>query len=162
MTENDVQHRFDILCQITRAQHFAWRQAVVEICPDADPVAVVDRMWELTGQQTGASYSRRVGDDTPLPLQIARSISWSSQCMGEDTTVEEGDNGEAFVVHADCPWFHWHRKLDLLAEDRPGCDAWFQTTVARVNKDLGTNLKVETLDALPNGGDCCRRRFWTE
>ena len=67
-----------------------------------------------------------------------------------------------FVRHADCPWVHWHKRLDLLHEDRPGCDLWFQTAVDDINKALGTKLKVETKEALPDGDSCCLRRFWVE
>ncbi len=162
MTDEKIKHHFDVLCQITRAQHFAWRQAVVDLAPGVDPTAVVDRMWELTGEQTGQTYARRIDTDRPLAKQIAASIVWSSECMGEAAHVEEGTGDEAFVVHNDCPWFHWHKKLGLLAEDRPGCDVWFRKTLERVNRELGTNLRCETLDSLPDGGECCRRRLWAE
>ncbi|MAE71063.1 MAG: hypothetical protein CME06_11425 [Gemmatimonadetes bacterium] len=160
MPDEKILHRFDILCQITRAQHFAWRRAVAELAPDVAPAAVVDRMWELTGEQTGESYARRIDRNQPLARQVAASIVWSSECMGEAAYLEEGRGDEAFVVHNECPWFDWHEKLGLLAEDRPGCDIWFQKTVARVNRELGTDLRCETLDSLPDGGECCRRRFW--
>ncbi len=158
----DLQHRFRILCQITRAQHFAWRQAVVRCCPDADPAKVTDVMWEITGESTGAAYARRLDVAEPLSAQIAQSIVWSSKCMGEDAEVEPGEGDEAFVRHAACPWFDWHKRLGLLEEDRPGCDAWFQSTVAVVNRELGTKLRCETLEALPDGDSCCLRRFWVE
>jgi Flp pilus assembly protein TadG len=77
-------HRFGTLCQITRAQHFAWRQAVAAMFPDTDPARVVLKMWEVTGQQTAASYLKRLDPDQPLAPQVAQSIAWSSQCMGED------------------------------------------------------------------------------
>ena len=82
--------------------------------------------------------------------------------MGEAATVEEGDGDEAFVRHADCPWYHWHKRLDVLEEDQPGCDTWFFTVVAEVNKALGANLKIETRCSLPAGGTCCLRRIWVE
>ena len=160
MSEKPVNKEFDILCQITRAQHFAWREAVAEVIPEAEMPAVVDRMWEITGKQTGASYAKRIDTSAPIAPQIAKSIVWSSKCMGEDAEVELGEKGEAFVRHADCPWYHWHKRKDLLAEDRPGCDMWFKTTVSQVNQELGTEVNVETLEALPDGGSCCLRRFW--
>ncbi len=163
MIEDKLAHRFEILCQITRAQHFAWRAAVVDLCPDVDAAHVVDRMWELIGAQTGAAYAKRLDKSQPLAQQVAASIVWSSDCMGEDAVVETGDGAdEAFVRHDDCPWLHWHRRLDLLAEDRPGCDAWFQATAERINETLGTKLQVETLKTLPDGDECCLRRFWVE
>ncbi|MBW2453561.1 MAG: hypothetical protein JRI68_03575 [Deltaproteobacteria bacterium] len=162
MTDKSLQHRFDVLCQITRAQHFAWRQAVADLCPEVDTARVVDKMWERTGEQTGAAYARRIDKSEPLAKQVAASIVWSSACMGEDAHVEAGVGDEAFVVHADCPWFHWHKRLDLLSEDRPGCDVWFQTTLERVNSELGTCVRCETTESLPDGDECCRRRFWVE
>jgi hypothetical protein len=34
--------------------------------------------------------------------------------------------------------------------------------VDEINKALGTNLKIETQCALPDGGDSCVRRLWTD
>jgi hypothetical protein len=154
-----VEKRFAVLSQITRAQHFAWRRAVVELCPDVDPVAVVDRMWEITGVDTARAYIKRLDPSKDLPLQVARSIAWSSQCMGEDAHVEQ-DGAEASVRHDECPWFDWHKKEGVLAEDRPGCDAWYRSTIDQVNTTLGTQLDFETVETLPEGGTCCRRRIW--
>lgn len=163
MADIPIDKRFAILCEITRAQHFAWRQAVVEMCPDADPVAVGNKMWEITGLQTGRAYLKHLDRSAPLAPQIAASIAWSSQCMGEDAIVEQGNGGEeAFLRHQACPWQGWYQKRDLVAEDRPGCDAWFQSTVDTVNRELGTALRFETLEALPDGGACCLRRLWVE
>ncbi len=162
MDQIPIDKRFAVLCKITRAQHFAWREAVAELCPGVDTAEVVNRMWELTGVGTGQAYEGRLDLERPLAPQIAASIVWSSQCMGEDAAVEPGEGDEAFVVHADCPWVHWHRKLGLLPEDRPGCDAWFQSTLDTVNAARGTSLRFETLESLPEGGSCCRRRIWSE
>ncbi|RLB64589.1 MAG: hypothetical protein DRI90_04200 [Deltaproteobacteria bacterium] len=163
MGDIPVEKKFAILCEITRAQHFAWHEAVKQMCPDADVAAVTDKMWEVTGHDTAKAYIKRLNKEKPLAPQMASSIVWSSQCMGEAATVEitEGKD-EAFVRHTDCPWYHWHKRLDLLAEDRPGCDLWFQTAVEDVNKALGTKLRVETTQALPDGDPCCLRRFWVE
>jgi len=158
-----MEKKFAILCQITRAQHFAWHEAVAELCPDVDVAKVTDKMWEITGHQTAKAYIRRMKTDEPLAAQVAASIVWSSQCMGEDAALEVSEGkDEAFVRHADCPWFHWHKQLDLLAEDRPGCDLWFQTTIDDINAKLGTRIRMETQEALPDGGSCCLRRFWVE
>jgi len=163
MSEVPLHQRFDALCQIVRAQHFAWREAVRELCPGTDTRAVVLKMWEITGRQTAQAYLKRLDRTRPLAPQVAASIAWSSQCMGEDARVEAApDADEAFVRHVDCPWFGWHERTGLLAEDRPGCDLWFTTTVAEINRALGTKLRVETLKTLPDGDGACVRRFWVE
>ncbi|MBI4568049.1 MAG: hypothetical protein HY719_06590 [Planctomycetes bacterium] len=161
MADVPLKQRFAALCQITRAQHFLWRQAVREVCPGVDPSAVVSRMWEVTGRDTAGAYLKRVDRAKPLAAQIAASIAWSSRCMGEEARAEPGrDAGEAFVRHRACPWLEWHRAQGLLEEDQPGCDRWFQSVVAEINRALGTEVRVETLEALPSGGSCCLRRFW--
>ena len=158
-----IDKKFSILVEISRAQHFAWREAVAELCPDVDPVAVVNRMWEVTGVQTAQAYLKRLDPKAPLAPQFAESIVWSSLCMGEDAAVEVSEDGEeAFVRHAGCPWHRWHGKLGLLAEDRPGCDSWFGSAIDTINEALGTKLRFETIEALPDGGPCCLRRLWVE
>jgi len=155
-----LETRFAVLCEIVRAQHFAWREAVRQTCPDVDPAEVANRMWALTGDDTAAAYVKHIDPDAPLALEAARSVAFSSRCMGEDASVEEGAEGEALVRHADCPWFHWHKRLGLLAEDRPGCDLWFERAAAGLAESLDVPLRVETLASLPDGDDCCLRRFW--
>jgi hypothetical protein len=163
MADIPTEKKFAILCEITRAQHFAWHEAVKRMFPDADVGAVTNKMWEVTGEQTAKAYLKRLDTSKPLSPQVASSIVWSSQCMGEDAAVEvtEGKD-EAFVRHSDCPWVHWHKRLDLLHEDEPGCSLWFQTTIDLINKELGTKIRMETQQALPNGDPCCLRRFWVE
>jgi hypothetical protein len=158
-----IEKKFEILVEITRASHFAWREAVLRRCPEVDAREVVNEMWEITGVQTAESYVKHLDSSRSLPEQIAASIVWSSRCMGEDARLEEGERpGEYLVKHAGCPWHRWHEKLGLLAEDRPGCDRWFDATIRTVNSKLGTKLRFETLSALPDGGDCCLRRIWEE
>ena len=155
-----VEKRFQTLCQITRAQHFAWREALVRSCPDADVVAVTGRMWEVAGRDTAQAYVKRIDRARPLAAQVADGIVWSSQSMGEDATVEAGaSDREAYVRHRACPWVDWHRKLGILGEDRPGCDTWFRATVDEVNRALVTRLVVETLETLPDGAPSCLRRI---
>ena len=77
MTDIPVDKKFAILCQITRAQHFAWREAVGELSEHVDPAAVAIRMWEITGAQTAAAYVKRLDPDAPLAPQFAKSSAWS-------------------------------------------------------------------------------------
>ncbi len=157
-----IEQRFKVLCEIIRAQHFAWREAALALAPQVDPEQLGNKMWEITGAQTAKAYLKRLDPEKPLARQVAQSIAWSSVCMGEDATVEEGTGDEAFVRHADCPWFHWHKRLGVLEEDQPGCDTWFAATVSEINRVLGTKIKVETTCSLPAGGDCCLRRIWVD
>lgn len=155
--------KFRALCGIVRAQHFAWREAVRRRFPRSDPAALVDAMWEITGRRTAEAYLKRIDPARPLAPQVASCVAWSSRCMGERASARSARGGrEAFVRHAECPWYGWHRKLGLLREDRRGCDRWFESTVKHVNRRLGTRLRVETLEALPSGGASCLRRLWVE
>ena len=162
MPDIPIEKKFKILSEITRASHFAWREAVVKCCPDVDPQKVVDTMWDVTGIQTGKAYLKRLDAAGNLPEQVAKSIVWSSQSMGEDAIYEEDGDGNCFVKHDACPWHRWHESLGLLPEDRPGCDAWFEATVRTINEALGTDLKWETQAALPDGDDCCLRVIWED
>lgn len=155
-----AQKHFSVLCQIQRAQHFAWREAVAQ--SGADPGACVDRMWRVTARDTARAYVKRLDPSRPLAPQVAACIAWSSRCMGEDAVVESAPDGsahEAFVRHRACPWFDWHRKLDLLEEDRRGCDIWFAGVMDELNGALGRQLQCETLETLPEGGASCLRRI---
>jgi len=158
-----VEKRFKVLCEIVRAQHFAWREAALALAPELDPTELGNKMWEITGIQTGKAYLKRIDPAKPLPAQIAGSIAWSSICMGEDAKVVAGkDENEVFLKHDGCPWYNWHKQLGILDEDRPGCDTWFNTAVDEINRTLGTNVKIETQESLPDGCSCCLRRIWIE
>lgn len=160
--EIPIEKRFKVLCEIVRAQHFAWREAALALAPNLNPVKLANKMWEITGVQTGQAYAKRIDPQKPLAKQVAESMAWSSVCMGEDAIVETGQGDEAFVRHGDCPWYHWHQRLGLLPEDQPGCDTWFFTAVDQINKALGTKIKIETQCSLATGGKCCRRRIWVQ
>jgi len=162
MPDIPLEKKFAVLCKIARAEHFAWRDAITEVVPDADIAAIVDRMWVLTAEQTARAYVKRLDTKQPLAPQVAEAFVWSSLCMGEDARAEAADDGSARVCHDDCPWFHFHRERDLLDEDRRGCDAWFSTTVEEINRALDSKLRIETLEALPSGGERCVRRLWVE
>jgi hypothetical protein len=162
-SEIPIEKKFRILVEITRASHFAWREAALKCCPDVDVRELVNEMWDITGVRTAEAYLKHLDPSGDLVRQVAESIVWSSQCMGEDVLLEQGNApGEYFVKHRACPWHRWHEDLGLLSEDRPGCDRWFQATFRTINEKLGTSLRFETLSALPEGSDCCLRRIWRE
>jgi len=155
-----IETRFKVLCEITRAQHFAWREAALTLAPHLDAEQLTNKMWEITGVETAKAYLKRIDPARPLAIQVAEAIAFSSVCMGEEVTVERHQGDEAFVRHHDCPWFHWHKRRDLLDEDQSGCDTWFRTVVGEINKAIGCDIKVETQCSLAAGGGCCLRRIW--
>ena len=157
-----IEKKFKILCEIVRAQHFAWREAALAMMPDIDPAELGNKMWEITGVQTAQAYMKRLDTSKPLAAQVAESIAWSSVCMGEDAKVVPGEGDEAFVKHDGCPWYLWHKRLDILSEDQPGCDTWFETAVKEINRKMGTKIRIETQKSLPGGDDCCLRRVWVD
>jgi hypothetical protein len=162
-SEIPIDKKYEILVQICRASHFAWREAVQRCCPDVDPEEVVNQMWDVTGVQTAEAYLKRLDPSRDLAEQVAACIVWSSQCMGEDAHTEPGDRpGEHRVRHDACPWYAWHQKHGLLGEDRPGCDRWFDAAIRTINDRLGRNLRFKTLSALPDGDSCCSRVLWEE
>ncbi len=161
--EIPLEKKFNILCGIARAQHFAWREACRQLFPDKDTSEFVNKMWEVSAKDTGKAYLKMMNKEESVPEQIAASIVKSSMTMGEDAKLIKGENGEEFFVkHEACPWYDWHKRLDLLDEDRPGCDKWYFKTVDFINEALGTDVKIETTHSLPDGDDFCLRRIWIE
>jgi L-2-amino-thiazoline-4-carboxylic acid hydrolase len=158
-----AQEQFSELCQIVRAQHFAWRQAVRHSAADIDPGGVVDRMWDVTGEWTARSYAKRIDPTKPVAPQVASNIARSSASMGEEVSVESSTtDDESLVRHTRCPWLEWHRRFDLLEEDRRGCDRWFQSTMEHLSTAIGVSVRVETIQTMPEGAPNCERRIWVE
>ncbi|MFH1049336.1 MAG: hypothetical protein V1779_00235 [bacterium] len=42
--EIPLEKKFNILCGIARTQHFAWRQACAEMCPEIDTAEFTSKM----------------------------------------------------------------------------------------------------------------------
>ncbi len=159
----DAQKRFDLLANIMRASHFEWRRAALALCPDLDPIALVKRYWQEVGKDTAQYYLKKIDTARDLPAQVAARDVARSVAMGEDAEgVTPATPGESHARHAACPWFEWHARQGLLAEDLAGCDQWLQTIVDEINGALGSRLRFETVEALPTGGGCCLRRFWED
>ena len=163
MTDIPIEKKFEILCAITRATYFAWREAATTLCPQVKPQDFVNKFWEITGRDTAKAYLKRLDVNKPLPRQVAEGIVWSSVTMGEDAELVPGKNDkEAFVKHNACPWLGWHQRLGLLEEDQAGCDIWFEVTIKTINDKLGTKIKFETQGSLPAGSTSCLRRIWVD
>ena len=92
-----IDKKFRILSEICRASHFAWREAVVRRCPGVDPSEVVNEMWDVTGIQTGKAYVKRLDKAGDLAHQIAASVVWSSQSMGEDAILIQAGRPNCWI-----------------------------------------------------------------
>ena len=55
-----IEKKFRILVEITRASHFAWREAAIKCCPDVDPRKLVNEMWDITGVRTAEAYLKHL------------------------------------------------------------------------------------------------------
>ena len=145
-----LEQKYQALCNIMRAQHHAWREAVKQRCPHTPVTDVLKTMWEIAGEEAGEAFYRGIDKSQPIPPQVAEAIKTSWEVMGQHPGVECTESGEeAHVTQVGCPWFAWHVKHDLVEEDRVGCDAWFDGVLSRLNARLGTNIAVETCETLP-------------
>jgi len=55
-----VEKCFKVLCEIVCARHFAWREAALAMAPELDPQELGNKMWQITGVQTGQAYAKRI------------------------------------------------------------------------------------------------------
>ncbi len=59
--------RLSVRCETVRAQHFAWREAVRQMCPDVDPAQVADRPGcDILFQKTTEGLAEALG----VPLHV--------------------------------------------------------------------------------------------
>ena len=159
----DDKKKINLLSNIMRASHFEWRRAALALSPDLDPKDLVRQFWTEVAADTAKFYVRNIDPKGDVARQFAELFVGSSQAMDEDCTYTGTDaKGCHTVAHTDCPWFHWHKKLDLLDEDQFGCDLCLEKTAEEVNATLGTNIRFATEETIPAGGATCRRRFWVE
>lgn len=159
----DEAKRFDLLANIMRASHFEWRRTALALSPELDPMSLVKRYWTEVGKDTAKYYLKKIDPSKDVAAQMARLFVSSSVIMGEDAELLERDaEGRSLARHNGCPWFDWHKREGLLDEDRPGCDEFIKTVVAEINSALGTRLRFETKESLPEGGSGCLRVFWID
>lgn len=162
-----IEKKFEIGAQITRTTYFAFRETVRLACSNIDMTEVTKKFWEITARDTAPSYLKNIDPNKPLPEQIARNFVFSSLVMGESAKLMVASDKEAYCWHDACPWFEWASRLDkkergILAEDEPGCSAWFEECVRLINQKLGTYVKIRTEKSLPAGDGCCVRKIWVD
>jgi len=159
----DAERKFEVLATIMRASHFQWRRAALALSPELDPGKLVNRYWDEVGRDTASYYLRQIDPDGDIAGQVASLFVSSSVVMGEDAAkIEDSTDGRHQVRHNSCPWYDWHQREDLLAEDLSGCDHFLQVIVDSINAALGTAVRFTTVESLPGGGSCCLRQFWEE
>jgi hypothetical protein len=158
--------KFEALGNITRATWFEWREAAIATSrPEFTPMDLVLKAWEVVGHDTAKAYFNvlDVSKDTYIK-DIAQAIVNSSTMMGEDAKLVPGENENEIYVQWDrCPWPEFARRYGApMEEDVAGCDMWFQTVIADINELFNTNVKLETLKAIPRGERVCLRRISIE
>jgi hypothetical protein len=155
--------KFEALGNITRATWFEWREAAIETArPEFTPMDLVLKAWEVVGHDTAKAYfpALDVSSDTYIK-DIAQAIVNSSTMMGEDAKLVPGENENEIYVQWDrCPWPEFARRYGApMEEDVAGCDMWFKTVIADINELFNTDVKLETLKAIPRGERVCLRRI---
>ena len=159
----DIEKKYAVLANIMRASHFQWRRTALAVNPNIDPIDLVNRYWDEVGKDTAQYYVRMIDPAGDLAEQFAALFVSSSVIMGEDAEeIAQSAAGREQVRHNSCPWYDWHQREGLLAEDLGGCNHFLQVVVDGVNAALGTSLRFETVESLPGGGSCCLRQFWEE
>jgi hypothetical protein len=159
----DIEKKYAVLATIMRASHFQWRRAALALNPDIDSIDLVNRYWDEVGKDTAQYYVRQMDPVGDVAEQFTALFVSSSVVMGEDAEViDKSAEGRAQMRHNSCPWYDWHQREGLLAEDLVGCNHFLQVVVDDVNAALGISLRFETVESLPDGGRCCLRQFWEE
>lgn len=155
--------KFDMLGNIERATWYEWREAALSFAPpNVKPLDLVLKAWEVVGHDTAKAYLPMLDKSKPTFLRdIAKCIMTSSLMMGETAKLVDGKNKDEIFVQWDrCPWPEFARRYNVpMEEDVLGCDKWFQTVIGDINALFNTNVKLETLKAIPRGEQICLRRI---
>lgn len=158
--------KFEALGNITRATWYEWREAAIECArPEFKPLDLVLKAWEVVGHDTAKAYFNMLDKSKPSFVEdIGKCIVQSSTMMGEDAKIlEDKKEGEIYVQWDRCPWPEFARRYGApMEEDVLGCDMWFQTVIKDINALFNTNVKLETLKAIPRGDGVCLRRISME
>lgn len=168
-TESEIRkliNKFEALGNITRATWYEWREAAIETArPEFKPLDLVLKAWEVVGHDTAKAYFTMLDVSKPSFIEdIGKCIVQSSTMMGEDAKLVPGKNENEIYVQWDrCPWPEFARRYGApMEEDVEGCDMWFQTVIKDINALFNTNVKLETLKAIPRGDRVCLRRISME
>ena len=150
----------------TRRMFYQMRQALLEVAgPDANPLDIGVRAWEIIGKDTGKSYLPRMNllkGIEGLMMSVARAYQGLAATNGALVTIYKGENpNEVFLTWERCPWPTSAKEHGAsMKEDLQGCDTYLQAFLDEVNAFLGTNLKIETRKAIPSGDGVCVRRLY--
>lgn len=144
---------------------YQWRNAAVELQPDANPSEIALKGWEAMAKDMGKGFLPRLsfskGEEAFLK-QVAGLYVNVWQGFGAIVKIEKGSNPmEAFIKWERCPWPSFAKDYGApLSEDVKGCDLVLQTTLDLVNSFMNTNFKIETQKAIPRGEGVCLRRLY--
>jgi hypothetical protein len=150
----------------TRRIFYQMRQAAIKLAgPDADPLDIGVKAWEIIGKDTGKSYLPRMNmlkGVEGLMMNVARAYQGLAETNGAVVKIEKGnDPNEIFIKWERCPWPTSAKEFGAsMKEDLLGCDKYLEAFLAEVNAFLDTNLKIETQKAIPSGDGVCLRRLY--
>jgi hypothetical protein len=150
----------------TRRTFYQMRQALLEVAgPEANPLDVGVKAWEIIGKDMGKSYLPRMNllkGIEGLMMNVARAYQGLGTTNGAVVKIDKGENpNELFIKWERCPWPTSAKEHGVpMKEDLLGCDKYLQTFLDEVNEFLGTNLKIETQKAIPSGDGVCLRRLY--
>jgi len=116
-------------------------------------------------QDLGKSYLPRLSFKKGEPgfIQIVGGlIAGTWQSYGAVVDVKLGRSPtEAIITWSRCPWPAFAKEFNVaMKEDLAGCNLVMATVVNMANAFMGTDLKVETMKAIPRSEGACVRRLY--
>lgn len=152
--------------EANRRTFYQMRRAAIEFAgPDANPLDIGVKAWEIIGKDMGKSNLPRMNllkGEEGLMMNIARAYQGLWTTNGAVVKIEKGKSpNEIFIKWERCPWPTSAKEFGAsMKEDLLGCDRYLQTFLDEVNAFLGINLKIETQKAIPKGDGVCLRRLY--
>ena len=102
-------------------------------------------LFLASSAQTGSVRALAVPASAPVVADVEEVAKESLALMSSG--IKEHEPGQVAEALGDID--------DVYAKVSP-------KTRKKINKALGTQIKIETTQSLPEGGDCCMRRIWVE